>query len=163
MTWFFQKFTETYGVPIYGEANPSPFAIITFPFMFGIMFGDYGHGSLIFFVGLVMTLGYNCLAGKNPSFDLVLKLRYLFLMMGFFSMYNGLLYNEFFAIPNDWFGTCYNLTMRNDTSNNTGSAGDLSQNYVYPPNLSPPGQFYWVNPEDCTTDQSADTVINNSC
>ena len=31
-------------------------------------------------------------------------------MMGFFSCYNGLLYNEFFAIPNDWFGSCYDIT-----------------------------------------------------
>ena len=30
-------------------------------------------------------------------------------MMGFFSCYNGLLYNEFFAIPNDWFGSCYKI------------------------------------------------------
>lgn len=27
--------------------------------------------------------------------------------MGFFSCYNGLLYNEWFAIPYDWFGSCY--------------------------------------------------------
>ena len=33
--------------------------------------------------------------------------RYFWLMMGFFAIYQGLLYDEFFAIPNDWFGTCY--------------------------------------------------------
>jgi len=28
-------------------------------------------------------------------------------MSGFFSCYNGLLYNEWFAIPYDWFNSCY--------------------------------------------------------
>jgi V-type H+-transporting ATPase subunit a len=56
VTWFFQEFTNTYGVPCYQEANPSGFAVVTFPFMFGIMFGDYGHGSLIFFLGFCLTM-----------------------------------------------------------------------------------------------------------
>ena len=48
--------TNTYGVPSYGEANPAVFSIVTFPYLFAIMFGDYGHGSIILFVGLVMVL-----------------------------------------------------------------------------------------------------------
>jgi len=31
----------------------------------------------------------------------------MFFLMGLFSCYNGLLYNEWFAIPYDWFGSCY--------------------------------------------------------
>lgn len=30
-------------------------------------------------------------------------------MMGFFAIFQGLIYNEFFAVTNDWFGTCYNV------------------------------------------------------
>lgn len=101
-----QLITDTYGVPSYQEANPSTFNIVTFPFLFGIMFGDYGHGSLVFLVGLCLVLFEPFLRGKVDSF--ALSLRYMVMMMGFFSMYNGLLYNEFFAITNDWFGTCYN-------------------------------------------------------
>ena len=37
----------------------------------------------------------------------LLLTRYFWLMMGFFSIYHGLIYNEFFAVPNDWFGTCF--------------------------------------------------------
>jgi len=58
----------------------------------------------------------------------VLKARYLLLGMGFFAMYNGLLYNEFFAIPNDWFGSCYNTTSRLAP----GDPGNPTYNYTDP-------------------------------
>jgi vacuolar-type H+-ATPase subunit I/STV1 len=38
---------DSYGVSAYQEANPGLFAIITFPFLFGVMFGDIGHGTLV--------------------------------------------------------------------------------------------------------------------
>lgn len=31
----------------------------------------------------------------------------MIVLMGFFATYNGLVYNEFFAIPMDLFGSCY--------------------------------------------------------
>jgi len=52
-------------VPSYKEANPAAFAIVSFPFLFAVMFGDYGHGSLIFFLGLILTLFHDRL--KNTS------------------------------------------------------------------------------------------------
>ena len=33
--------------------------------------------------------------------------RYMLFLSGFFASYIGLLYNEWFAIPYDWFGSCY--------------------------------------------------------
>ena len=49
--------------------------------------------------------------------------RYFWLMMGFFAIYQGLLYDEFFAIPNDWFGTCYDPQTYATTINpETGNA-----------------------------------------
>lgn len=50
----------------------------------------------------------------------LLVTRYFWLMMGFFSIYMGLIYNEFFAIPNDWFGTCYDINAYNPN----GEGGD---------------------------------------
>jgi V-type H+-transporting ATPase subunit a len=55
-TEVFQEIVNTYGIPMHKEINPAVFAIVTFPFLFGVMFGDVGHGFLWFFVGTVLCL-----------------------------------------------------------------------------------------------------------
>ena len=97
-----------YNVPTYGEINPAVFSIVTFPFLFAMMYGDYGHGGFFFVLGSIMCLIAPKFEGM-PQYEFAFKLRYMVIMMGFFSCYNGLLYNEFFAIPNDWFGSCYDI------------------------------------------------------
>ena len=52
----FQEFVNTYGVPRYKEANPALFTAATFPFLFGIMYGDIGHGCCLLFFGLYLIL-----------------------------------------------------------------------------------------------------------
>ena len=136
-TYPFQEIVNQYGIPNYHEINPGYFTIITFPFLFGIMFGDVGHGLILFFITLYL---FN-LANKNrkkqgpinsdelpfindknnnnsreinildsPE-DSMLKsfvqYRYFFLLCSIFGIFCGFMYNEFFAIPLNLFGTCY--------------------------------------------------------
>src|SRR4051812_9335639 len=44
-TGAFQGIVDTYGVPRYKEVNPGLFTIVTFPFLFGVMYGDVGEPS----------------------------------------------------------------------------------------------------------------------
>ena len=104
-----QLITNTYGVPCYGEANPACFTIVTFPFLFAVMFGDYGHGSLILCLGIFFVMFHEKL--QNTPLKVMAPFRYFIFMMGFFSCYIGLIYNEWFAIPYDWFGTCYDTSI----------------------------------------------------
>ena len=124
-----------YNVPTYGEINPAAFSIVTFPFLFAMMYGDYGHGGFFFLTGLVMIWIAPKFEG-NPSTEMIFKLRYMLAMMGFFSMYNGLLYNEFFSVPNDWFGSCYAIYEPKMTPEEAEAAG--ATNGVYA--LANPGE-----------------------
>ncbi len=52
--WFakpFELFIEMYGLPHYGEFDPTFFMSITYSLLFGIMFGDLGQGILLFIIG----------------------------------------------------------------------------------------------------------------
>lgn len=45
-----------YGVPNYNEIDPTPFLAVVYTLLFGIMFGDVGHGLCLAAIGLVMIL-----------------------------------------------------------------------------------------------------------
>lgn len=89
--------------------NPSVFAIVTFPFLFGIMFGDIGHGMTLFVVGSLLCIFSDVLKAKAPAMEPVLALRYIVLLMGLFATFCGFIYNDFMGIPVWFFDSCYNL------------------------------------------------------
>jgi V/A-type H+-transporting ATPase subunit I len=43
----FAMLVKQYGIPRYGEVDPTPLFALTFVFMFGMMFGDVGQGAVI--------------------------------------------------------------------------------------------------------------------
>lgn len=109
VTWVFQEIVNTYGVPNYKEVNPTVFTVVTFPFLFGIMFGDIGHGLVLFLVGALLCLFEDVIRTKAPAMEGVLVLRYIALLMGLFATFCGLIYNDFMAIPVWIWDSCYDL------------------------------------------------------
>lgn len=104
--WPFQELVETYGIASYGEANPALFSIVTFPFLFGVMFGDIGHGLLLLCFALYINIGKNSiLSTKDHPLKDWIKARFLLLLMALFAIYNGFIYNDCMSIPIDLFGT----------------------------------------------------------
>lgn len=54
--WFsrpFSMFVEMYGIPTYGDIDPTPFVAISYSLLFGIMFGDLGQGLLLILLGFI--------------------------------------------------------------------------------------------------------------
>ncbi|NWI95240.1 VPP2 ATPase, partial [Pitta sordida] len=109
----FQNIVDAYGVGSYEEVNPALYTIITFPFFFAVMFGDFGHGLLMFLFALV-TILYENHPRLNRSQDERVKIlfegRYVILLMGLFSIYTGLIYNDCFSKSINIFGSGWNVS-----------------------------------------------------
>lgn len=94
----FQSIIDAYGVASYREVNPGIVAVVTFPFLFSVMFGDLGHGFIMFMVALLMILNERKLANSGMELlDMAFFGRYIMLLMGAFSMFTGLIYNDLFS------------------------------------------------------------------
>merc|ERR1711871_1176227 len=137
-TSVFQGMVDTYGIARYQEANPALFTVITFPFLFGVMYGDIGHGTCIFIAGLYMVLNEAKLSrGKLGDIgSMIFGGRYMILMMGIFAIYMGFIYNDIFSLTLPLFGTSWDFASPDDKNPNMSS--------VYPFGLDPS----WHNAEN---------------
>ena len=80
----------SYGAPVYGTIDPTPFVALFFTLLFGIMFGDCGQGLVIFILGILLYKNILKMGGYNKS-------AIVFMAVGASSMVMGLLTGEFFA------------------------------------------------------------------
>ena len=88
------------------HTKPRQFTVITFPFLFGIMFGDVGHGLLmtLFAAALILIERRVNERRLGEMESMIFGARYMLLLMGLASVYVGLLYNEAFGVGLDFFG-----------------------------------------------------------
>lgn len=96
----FRLLVDTYGVLPYSDVDPTAFAALAFILMFGMMFGDVGHGALLILLGLVLArTRTGRLATIRPAWPLLCA-------AGASGALFGLLYGEFFGptrlLPTLW-------------------------------------------------------------
>lgn len=109
VTSSFQSIVDSYGMARYKEVNPGVFTIITFPYLFGVMYGDIGHGIILTLVAAFLIFKEKSFQGQslNEIFAMIFGGRYLLLFMGFFAVYMGVLYNDMFGFSVEMFRTGY--------------------------------------------------------
>lgn len=107
MTSCFQEIVNAYGIARYREVNPTVFTIITFPFLFAVMFGDVGHGCILLTAAIYLIARETTLKRRvlGEMEGMLFAGRYCLLLCALFSIYMGFLYNEFFSVPMTLFGT----------------------------------------------------------
>ena len=86
----FERIIFSYGSPLYGTIDPTPFVAIFFTILFGIMFGDAGQGLVFLLLGILMETKVAKVGGWN-------KFAPVFIAIGVSSFIMGLLTGEFFA------------------------------------------------------------------
>ncbi|XP_040857606.1 V-type proton ATPase 116 kDa subunit a1 isoform X24 [Ochotona curzoniae] len=138
----FQNLVDAYGIGTYREINPAPYTIITFPFLFAVMFGDFGHGILMTLFAVWMVLRESRILSQkneNEMFSTVFSGRYIILLMGVFSIYTGLIYNDCFSKSLNIFGSSWSVRPMFTIYNWTEDT--LRGNPVLQLNPSVPGVF----------------------
>jgi len=87
----FQMLVTTYARPRYGELDPTWLIALTFPLLFGAMFGDVGHGLLLALFGVLIS------SRKIKMLSSLTSLGGLITICGLAATFFGFLYGSFFG------------------------------------------------------------------
>jgi V/A-type H+/Na+-transporting ATPase subunit I len=87
----FQPLVDTYGTVPYRDLNPSAIAGLAYVAMFGMMFGDVGHGSLLLLLGVLVW------SGRPRQLASLRRFGPFLVGAGITSSLFGLAYGEFFG------------------------------------------------------------------
>ncbi len=88
----FEALVRNYAIPEYGAVDPTPFTAVAYLIMFGLMFGDAGHGFVLAVLGLLGVLS----ARRRKADD---SLSRLILYCGFSAIAAGILFGSYFGRP----------------------------------------------------------------
>ena len=88
----FQQLVTNYGAPRYQEIDPTLILAFTFPLIFGIMFGDVGHGLVLALLGVLLA------SGRVHSLRQTQGLGILVAICGLSSIIFGFLYGSAFGL-----------------------------------------------------------------
>ncbi|KAH8275205.1 hypothetical protein KR026_002226, partial [Drosophila bipectinata] len=118
----FQNLIDAYGIADYKELNPAPYTIITFPFLFAVMFGDVGHGILLVVFAVILIWNEEAIeinqisaVSENEILNILFAGRYIVLLMGFFSIYMGFIYNDCMSKAINLFGSSWSCRYNQET------------------------------------------------
>ncbi|KAL2346281.1 hypothetical protein Fmac_000281 [Flemingia macrophylla] len=134
----FQEIVDAYGVAKYQEANPGVYTIVTFPFLFAVMFGDWGHGICLLLAALYFIIKEKKFSSQKLGdiMEMAFGGRYVVTMMALFSIYTGLIYNEFFSVPFELFGpSAYGC--RDPSCRDASTTGLIKVRATYPFGVDP--------------------------
>ncbi|XP_038847328.1 V-type proton ATPase 116 kDa subunit a1-like isoform X5 [Salvelinus namaycush] len=140
----FQNIVDAYGIGNYREINPAPYTIITFPFLFAVMFGDMGHGVLMTCAALYLVIRESRILSQktdNEMFNMVFAGRYIILLMGIFSVYTGIIYNDCFSKSLNMFGSGWSVRPMFSPKGANWTFETLNENKVLQLDPAVPGVF----------------------
>ncbi|KAL6892246.1 vacuolar ATP synthase subunit A [Trichoderma evansii] len=130
----FQTIVNAYGTATYQEVNPALPVIVTFPFLFAVMFGDLGHAVIMLAAALAMIYWEKSL--KKVSFELFAMIfygRYIALVMAVFSVFTGLMYNDVFSKSMTLWGSAWEYERPDNWKQGDTVTAVLNDNgYRYP-------------------------------
>ena len=130
----FQLLNDAYGYADYTEVNGGAFYAM-YPFLFGIMFGDFGHSFFYLLAAIALIALYPKMKkGGGEIMESILSFRYFLLVMALCGIYNGLLYNECFGLPIDMFGSHY---VKSPNGTEPATKWDKKDAGIYPFGLDP--------------------------